>query len=95
MKLENNCLAIIVKVERAGLRYGEVVQCVQLVPVGSVVNNGRLGLQVAFSNDCWWVRNKHGDFLIGANCLVRLFGDDDSNEVITTNGKPPRLGSSV
>jgi hypothetical protein len=94
-RLENNCLAMVVKLSQSEIKYGEVVQCIEEVPNESVINNGRFGKQVADRAGYWWVNNKCGTWLEHESNLVRLYGGYDEDEMVKIIGKPPTHGASA
>lgn len=93
--LENNCKAMVVKKNNPIIRYGEVVTCIETMPTDSVINNGRLGRQVADKDGMWWVMNNHGSWLEHEKHLVRLYDDGSNSEHTKTKDKPPTHGATM
>ena len=93
--LENNCLAVVTRLSSDKIKYGEIVQCINSMPTGAVINNGRLGYQKALQQGMWWVNNRNGHWLEYNTNLVRLRNDPDDDEIIKIVGKPPSRGVSA
>lgn len=90
--LEEKCLAMVIKTTGLETKYGEVVVCVQTMPVDSVINNGRFGHQTSTKAGMWWVLNRNGSWLEHESNLIRLYDGDADDEMLKVTGKPPTLG---